>query len=120
MPEFLDEVKRQVDTSIREAIDGLSEKLDRKLASVENRMEKLEGQLFYREHRMDDLSSMCCAQDERIKELEMQIEEMERHSRGANLILCRVGCITRQKLPQSNYLTPHFVPFREETSVTSQ
>ena len=85
--EFLDEVKRQIDTSIREAIDGLSEKLDRRLASVENRMEKLEGQLFDREQRMDELSSKCCVQDERIKELETQIEEMERHSRGANLIL---------------------------------
>ena len=30
--------------------------------------------------------------------------------------ICRVGCITGQKLPQSNYLTSHFVPFHEKTS----
>ena len=27
-----------------------------------------------------------------------------------------LGCITGQKLPQSNYLTPYFVPFHEKTS----
>ena len=27
-----------------------------------------------------------------------------------------LGCITGQKLPISNYLTPHFVPFHEKTS----
>ena len=85
--EFLVEVKRQIETSIKEAIDGLADKLDRKFASVENKIEKLESQLFEREQHVDELTKKCSEQDVRIKGLEEQIEEMERHSRSTNLVL---------------------------------
>ena len=85
--DFLDEIKRQIDSSIKEAVESLSEKIFIKLASVENKMDKLEGQLFERDQHIDDLTNRCCAFEEKVKELEGQVEEMERHSRSANLVL---------------------------------
>lgn len=85
--DMLGEIKRQIDASIKEAMQELSEKIFTKLASVESKVEKLEGQLFERDQRIDDLTSKCTAYDERIKELEGQIEELECHSRASNLVL---------------------------------
>ena len=85
--DMLDDIKRQIDASIKEAMKELSEKIFTKLASVESKVDRLESQLFERDQRIDELTSKCAAYDERIQELEGQIEELECHSRASNLVL---------------------------------
>ena len=89
-PGVLDDLKVMIDSSIKEAVDTLWEKIDRKIdqkiASLENTVEKLQSQVFEKEQLIDELRTKDRLSQDRLSSLEEQVEEMERNSRSSNLI----------------------------------
>lgn len=84
--DFLVELKK-VQMAIGSEIAGLWEKIERKFDSFESRIEKLEGEIFVRDKRIDELENEVKSCRTQVTEFEEQLEDMERHSRSANLVL---------------------------------
>ena len=84
--EFLDDIRRMIDTSINGAVESLWERIDRKISMIDSKIDKLEGQMFERDQVIDELQGSLRVSKEKIAALEEQVEDLERHSRAANLI----------------------------------
>ena len=84
--EFLDDIRRMIDTSINGAVESLWERIDRKISMIDSKIDKLEGQMFERDQAIDELQESLRVSRERIATLEEQVEDLERNSRAANLV----------------------------------
>ena len=72
---------------IEEANADLWQKVDNKISSCEAKIDKLEEAIFERDLRIDQLETELIKCQETIQKCDEQLEEMERHSRAANLVL---------------------------------
>lgn len=77
--------------NVRKVIGGdiaeLWEKIEKRFDTFESRLDKLEGAIFERDERIDGLERDLQACQKQIAGFEDQLEELERHSRSANLVL---------------------------------
>ena len=84
---LLEEIKAMMIACVEEGNDKLWKKVESKISSYEERMDRLEGAIFVRDQRIDQLESQLRACHDSLEKHEELLDEMERRSRAANLVL---------------------------------
>ena len=93
--DILDELKSSIESSVESSVDRainrviakLWDKLDGKLSSFQTRIEQLEGDVFDRDQKIEQLEIKVKTLTLQTEENDNRSEELERHSRSANLVL---------------------------------
>ena len=84
---LLEEIKAMMIACVEEGNDKLWKKVESKISSYEERMDRLEGAIFVRDQRIDQLELQLRACHDSLEKHEELLDEMERRSRAANLVL---------------------------------
>ena len=80
-------IENTIQSSIEEHLCRITESLERKIASQQQSIEVLEGELFNKAKTIDGLEKSLGAAQQELGRLAEQVDDMERHQRGVNLVL---------------------------------
>lgn len=89
--EALAYIREIIETTIQKSMEAevtrITKTFETKVQSLERKVEVLEGELFEREKTIEEMGKQASTFEQHLSQLSAQVEEMERHERGINLVL---------------------------------